>query len=120
MREWDEGRLCTPEDCQAAANVIRDYLERGRYTFVSSIPAIGHLEVRTDQTVKEVSVHHHSDTHVQVIVSDSYGVWDFSWIGDGSEDTPRVWWRGQANIVIKHQSRGGNEITWVLAAQRAE
>lgn len=118
MREWREGTLRTPADCQAAANVIRDYLERGRYTFVSSIPAIGHLEVRTDQTVNKVSVHTHSHTHVQVIVSDSY-VWDFSWIGDGTEDTPRVWRRG-ANIEIKYRSGAGHEVTWVLAAQRAE
>lgn len=114
---WSDGAINSAADCETAAATLRDYLALGAYAFVSSISAIDHLDVRTDQSVTSVSVDHHDHDHAQVIVSDSYGVWDFSWIR-GMEVPPRLWHRGERNITIKHRS-GGLDITWIIASQLA-
>lgn len=120
-RDWF-GAL-TVGNVEQVAKALRGFLCGARYTFVAARAECRHApEVRTGQRLNAdhgrdpIVVHRHSNAHVQITISDTYGV---ASLATAASEPPYISFE-RRQVKITHRVPCGDLVHWIYALEPEE
>ena len=105
------------ENVEDVATRIERLLKGKKYTFVAVNEFFSYCpETRVHETLNHVTVHRYDELG-WVIVSDSYGVWSFTYNNDTPRENPYIVIEYGNHMLITHHAPSGKRLYWEITVE---